>query len=177
MLQTHLFGLVYIAVLVSFCLKTTGSFPSTSDLSCCDPRSRPNHLSNNPPSMATSSPSSGPGIGGQALLKRRTGSSFREFREHYIGRHGPIAIPWCLANGVSYYAQAYTLVARTCVVHANFYRYIGHFAGRRRSSRLNIKHSASSWKIGMLSRRWSSHRSSRLMTTIEQILAKLTIWL
>jgi len=64
--------------------------------------------------MANPSPPSGPGIGGQALLKRRAGSSPEEFREHYIGRHGPIAIPWCLANGVSYYAQVYAMAARIC---------------------------------------------------------------
>jgi hypothetical protein len=51
------------------------------------------------------SPSSGPGVGGQALLKRRIGSSPEEFRNHYINHHAPIAIPWCLANGVTYYAQ------------------------------------------------------------------------
>jgi hypothetical protein len=54
---------------------------------------------------STTSPSSGPGVGGQALLKRRAGSSLQEFRNHYINRHAPIAIPWCLANGVTYYAQ------------------------------------------------------------------------
>jgi hypothetical protein len=56
--------------------------------------------------MSDSTPSnSGPGIGGQALLKRRTGTSTEDFRAHYIDRHAPIAIPWCLANGVTYYAQ------------------------------------------------------------------------
>jgi hypothetical protein len=56
--------------------------------------------------MSDSTPShSGPGIGGQALLKRRLGTSIEDFRNHYIYRHAPIAIPWCLANGVSYYAQ------------------------------------------------------------------------
>lgn len=63
--------------------------------------------------MGSRSPSSGPGIGGQALLKRRIGISLEEFREHYIGRHGPIAIPWCLSNGVSYYAQVYASSACT----------------------------------------------------------------
>lgn len=58
--------------------------------------------------MAATSPASGPGIGGQALLKRRLDTSREEFREYYITRHAPIAIPWCLANGVSYYAQVYT---------------------------------------------------------------------
>jgi hypothetical protein len=48
---------------------------------------------------------SGPGIGGQALLKRRIGTSIEAFRNHYINRHAPIAIPWCLSNGVTYYAQ------------------------------------------------------------------------
>lgn len=76
-------------------LDTTRSFQSVLDLSCGA------HI------MADSSPPSGPGIGGQALLKRRAGSSLEEFREHYVTRHGPIAIPWCLANGVSYYAQVH----------------------------------------------------------------------
>lgn len=57
---------------------------------------------------SSSAPSSGPGIGGQALLKRRTGMSLEDFRRHYVARHGPIAVPWCLANGVSYYAQVCT---------------------------------------------------------------------
>ena len=56
--------------------------------------------------MSDPTPSnSGPGIGGQALLKRRLGTSTEDFRAHYIDRHAPIAVPWCLANGVSYYAQ------------------------------------------------------------------------
>jgi hypothetical protein len=56
--------------------------------------------------MSDSTPTnSGPGIGGQALLKRRLGTSLEDFSNHYIDRHAPIAIPWCLANGVTYYAQ------------------------------------------------------------------------
>ncbi|KAK5718187.1 hypothetical protein LTR17_015760 [Elasticomyces elasticus] len=41
----------------------------------------------------------------QNLLKRHAGSSMEDFRKHYIERHGKIAIPWFLANGVTYYAQ------------------------------------------------------------------------
>jgi hypothetical protein len=48
---------------------------------------------------------SGPGIGGQAFLKRKIGTSIEDFRSHYVERHAPIAMPWCLANGVTYYAQ------------------------------------------------------------------------
>jgi hypothetical protein len=55
-------------------------------------------------SKATTS-NSGPGIGGQALLQRRSGTSIQDFRDHYVDRHAPIAVPWCLANGVIYYAQ------------------------------------------------------------------------
>jgi hypothetical protein len=62
---------------------------------------------------STTSPPKGPGIGGQALLKRRTGTSPQEFRDHYINRHAPIAIPWCLANGVTYYAQVRASKSRT----------------------------------------------------------------
>jgi len=53
----------------------------------------------------STTPKSGPNIGGQALLKRRPGTSTEDFRTHYITRHAPIAIPWCLSNGVTYYAQ------------------------------------------------------------------------
>lgn len=55
--------------------------------------------------MNNSSHPTGPGVGGQALLKRHTAMSLQEFRDHYSTRHAPIAIPWCLANGVTYYAQ------------------------------------------------------------------------
>jgi hypothetical protein len=44
-------------------------------------------------------------IGGQALLKRKIGTSIEDFRNDYIDRHAPIAIPWCLSNRVTYYAQ------------------------------------------------------------------------
>lgn len=135
------------------------------------------HFIHTSTSMGTQSPSSGPGIGGQALLKRRAGSSLKEFRGHYISRHGPIAIPWCLANGVSYYAQVYAPVTCICFLNADSYRSTGLFAGRRLSSRLNTKHSASIWKSGTLLQRWSFRLLSLLTTTIEQRLAKLTIWL
>ncbi|KAK3072934.1 hypothetical protein LTR53_005933 [Teratosphaeriaceae sp. CCFEE 6253] len=62
----------------------------------------------NPATATTETPSAppaGPGLAPQALLKRRAGSSIKEFKEHYIQRHAPIALPWALANGVSYYAQ------------------------------------------------------------------------
>ncbi|KAK3672209.1 hypothetical protein LTR78_007962 [Recurvomyces mirabilis] len=42
---------------------------------------------------------------GQGLLKRHEGMSIDDFRKHYTERHALIAIPWFLANGVSYYAQ------------------------------------------------------------------------
>ncbi|KAK3654669.1 hypothetical protein LTR56_003942 [Elasticomyces elasticus] len=41
----------------------------------------------------------------QNLLKRHAGSSIEDFRKHYIERHSKAAIPWFLANGVTYYAQ------------------------------------------------------------------------
>ncbi|KAK4548127.1 hypothetical protein LTR36_009996 [Oleoguttula mirabilis] len=41
----------------------------------------------------------------QALLKRRAGSTFEEFSKYYLDHHAKVALPWCLANGVTYYAQ------------------------------------------------------------------------
>ncbi|KAK5116898.1 hypothetical protein LTR62_006619 [Meristemomyces frigidus] len=50
---------------------------------------------------------------GQGLLKRNASLSAEDFRKHYIGRHGPTAIPWFLANGVIYYAQIHRPLAWT----------------------------------------------------------------
>lgn len=70
--------------------------------------------------MSDSNPSSsGPNIGGQALLKRRIGSPIQDFRVHYTERHAPIAIPWCLANGVTYYAQVCQSLPWTVIVLNN----------------------------------------------------------
>ncbi|KAK5115416.1 hypothetical protein LTR85_009876 [Meristemomyces frigidus] len=41
----------------------------------------------------------------QALLKRRAGSTFEEFSTYYLNHHARVALPWCLAIGVTYYAQ------------------------------------------------------------------------
>lgn len=40
-----------------------------------------------------------------AILKRHPSSTPQAFRTHYTTRHAPLALPWCLANGVTYYAQ------------------------------------------------------------------------
>lgn len=45
-------------------------------------------------------------VTGQCLLKRCSGTTREEFSEHYLERHGPIAMPWALSNNVVYYAQA-----------------------------------------------------------------------
>ncbi|OQN97978.1 hypothetical protein B0A48_16283 [Cryoendolithus antarcticus] len=42
---------------------------------------------------------------GQGLLKRRAGMSHEAFRQYYVEHHGPVALPWCFAMGVKYYAQ------------------------------------------------------------------------
>ncbi|KAK6442081.1 hypothetical protein LTR95_001700 [Oleoguttula sp. CCFEE 5521] len=42
---------------------------------------------------------------GQGLLKRRTGMTHESFRQYYVEHHGPVALPWCFAMGVTYYAQ------------------------------------------------------------------------
>lgn len=41
----------------------------------------------------------------QVLLKRRPGTSVAEFRAYYQNHHAKLVLPWCKANGVSYYAQ------------------------------------------------------------------------
>ena len=51
------------------------------------------------------SAASGPGTGGQSLLKRHSDLSPEVFRSHHTQCHAPLAIPWALANGVTYYAQ------------------------------------------------------------------------
>ncbi|KAK4494280.1 hypothetical protein PRZ48_014578 [Zasmidium cellare] len=40
----------------------------------------------------------------QFLIKRRTGSTPQEFSKRWLN-HGPLVLPWLLANGVVYYAQ------------------------------------------------------------------------
>ncbi|KAK0874067.1 hypothetical protein LTS02_000449 [Friedmanniomyces endolithicus] len=55
--------------------------------------------------MSASARASSNGVLTQNLLKRRAGITIEEFRKHYIERHGKLAIPWFLANGVTYYAQ------------------------------------------------------------------------
>jgi len=55
--------------------------------------------------MSASASASSNGVLTQNLLKRRAGTTIEEFRKHYIERHGKLAIPWFLANGVTYYAQ------------------------------------------------------------------------
>lgn len=52
---------------------------------------------------------SAPGVGGQALLKRRHGMSIEDFREYYIHHHAHVAIPWCLDNRVIKYVQVRSL--------------------------------------------------------------------
>nr|OQO22913.1 hypothetical protein B0A51_11087 [Rachicladosporium sp. CCFEE 5018] len=42
---------------------------------------------------------------GQGLLKRRAGMSHEAFKQYYVDHHGPVALPWCFAMGVKYYAQ------------------------------------------------------------------------
>lgn len=69
------------------------------------------------------------------------------------------------------------LQSHKCLSHADYRRPTGLFAGQRLSSGQNTKDSASSWKSGTLSRRWSFHRLTLLMTTIERRLAEHTIWL
>ncbi|KAK5135782.1 hypothetical protein LTR08_004608 [Meristemomyces frigidus] len=39
------------------------------------------------------------------LLKRRAATTTEAFRKHYTERHSRLVMPWCLANGVTYYAQ------------------------------------------------------------------------
>ena len=46
-----------------------------------------------------------PANASQNLLKRRVDSTVEEFSKHYKERHGPLAMPWFLENGVEYYAQ------------------------------------------------------------------------
>lgn len=41
----------------------------------------------------------------QVLLKRRPGTSVAEFRAYYQDHHAKLVLPWCKANGVTYYAQ------------------------------------------------------------------------
>ncbi|KAI6809271.1 hypothetical protein KC332_g4746 [Hortaea werneckii] len=41
----------------------------------------------------------------QVLLKRRPGISVAEFRAYYQNHHAKLVLPWCKANGVTYYAQ------------------------------------------------------------------------
>ncbi|KAM0715177.1 hypothetical protein Q7P37_009642 [Cladosporium fusiforme] len=48
---------------------------------------------------------SAPGVGGQALLKRRADMSIEDFKEYYIHHHAHVAIPWCLDNRVIKYVQ------------------------------------------------------------------------
>ncbi|KAK1820245.1 hypothetical protein LTR12_005397 [Friedmanniomyces endolithicus] len=55
--------------------------------------------------MSTSASASSNGVLTQNLLKRRAGTTIEDFRRYYIERHGKLAIPWFLANGVTYYAQ------------------------------------------------------------------------
>ncbi|TKA56347.1 hypothetical protein B0A55_13030 [Friedmanniomyces simplex] len=57
--------------------------------------------------MSATAIASSHGVLTQNLLKRRAGSTIEEFRKHYIERHGKLAIPWFLANGVTYYAQTH----------------------------------------------------------------------
>jgi len=55
--------------------------------------------------MSASATASSNGVLTQNLLKCRAGTTIEDFRKHYIERHGKLAIPWFLANGVTYYAQ------------------------------------------------------------------------
>ncbi|KAI6829851.1 hypothetical protein KC340_g12178 [Hortaea werneckii] len=41
----------------------------------------------------------------QVLLKRCPGTTVAEFRAYYQNHHAKLVLPWCKANGVSYYAQ------------------------------------------------------------------------
>jgi len=41
---------------------------------------------------------------GLGLLKRNPALSVDEFKDQYI-HHASVVMPWCLANGVTYYAQ------------------------------------------------------------------------
>ncbi|RMY83864.1 hypothetical protein D0861_07227 [Hortaea werneckii] len=41
----------------------------------------------------------------QVLLKRCPGTSVPEFRAYYQDHHAKLVLPWCKANGVTYYAQ------------------------------------------------------------------------
>lgn len=41
----------------------------------------------------------------QVLLKRRPGTTVAGFRAYYQNHHAKLVLPWCKANGVTYYAQ------------------------------------------------------------------------
>ncbi|KAI7265047.1 hypothetical protein KC345_g8604 [Hortaea werneckii] len=41
----------------------------------------------------------------QVLLKRRPDTTVAEFRAYYQNHHANLVLPWCKANGVTYYAQ------------------------------------------------------------------------
>lgn len=56
---------------------------------------------------------------GQALLKRREGSTKDEFKRYYIEHHARLVLPYFLDCGVEYYAQvAATLLVFTHVVRS-----------------------------------------------------------
>ncbi|KAI7699011.1 hypothetical protein KC353_g16671, partial [Hortaea werneckii] len=41
----------------------------------------------------------------QVLLKRRPGTTVTAFRAYYQNHHAKLVLPWCKANGVTYYAH------------------------------------------------------------------------
>ncbi|KAI7211388.1 hypothetical protein KC333_g7709 [Hortaea werneckii] len=47
----------------------------------------------------------------QVLLKRRPGTTVAEFRAYYQNHHAKLVLPWCKANGVTYYAQIHRPLA------------------------------------------------------------------
>lgn len=55
-------------------------------------------------------PVSPPGVGGQALLKRRPSMSIEDFKTYYSQHHARVDIPWCLANRVTRYVQVRLLL-------------------------------------------------------------------